>query len=238
MVQPLSDADLLELWERGREAGPVARALLLLAAARPALDEAARARLPLPARDAALHELRLAHEGPRLAGRAGCPSCAGPLEFDLDALALHGAAQAEAEVGGELELDGGLRFRVPCSEDLAAVAGAPDDGQAALALMQRCCVAAPAWLSWTPSLLADIEARLAAHAAPCGVELRFLCPACGHAWDAPLDIAAFLWEECEQRAAAVLDDVDRLASRYHWSEAAILGMSPARRRAYLRRCDS
>jgi len=235
-VQHLTDAGLIELWERGRDAGPVARALLLLGAARPELGEDERLALPLPARDAALLELRIALRGARLPGCVGCPRCGETLEFELDGESLRQAAAAGPR--DEMTLAGGLRFRLPNSGDLLAVAAAGDVDDAALALMQRCCLAAPAGHAWSPATLAEIEDGMEAQAVSVELQLHLQCDACAHAWSTVLDIAAWLWEESEQHVLRLLDEVDRLAAAYHWSERDILALSPARRRAYLQRCDS
>src|SRR5256885_9526219 len=136
MMRALADDVLLTRWDRGAACGPVERALLLLAAALPERDAESRARLPVGARDAAILNLRRATFGARLAGRLNCPHCREPLEFELDAgELLAGAAPAE----GEFTLDG-LRFRLPDSRDLAAIAHHDDADAAAHELLQRCCL--------------------------------------------------------------------------------------------------
>jgi hypothetical protein len=235
VVQHLTDAGLLELWERGREAGPVARALLLLGAARPELGEDERLALPLPTRDAALLELRIALHGPRLPGCVDCPRCGETLEFELDGEQLRQAACAGPR--DEIAV-AGLRFRLPNSGDLLAAAAAGGEDDAALVLMRRCCLAAPAGHSWSPATLAEVEERMEQQAVSVELQLRLQCQVCAHAWGSVLDIAAWLWEESEQHVRALLDEVDRLAAAYHWAERDILALSPARRRAYLQRCDS
>jgi hypothetical protein len=71
---------------------------------------------------------------------------------------------------------------------------------------------------------------------PCiDVSIDLTCPACTHTWNAPFDIAAFLWDEIEVRARQLLDDVHVLAARYGWTEAEILRLSDARRSAYIER---
>jgi hypothetical protein len=46
-------------------------------------------------------------------------------------------------------------------------------------------------------------------------------------------VAALLWVEVEAGAIALVQDVHLLAAAYGWSEAEVLGLGPARRRAYL-----
>ena len=62
-------------------------------------------------------------------------------------------------------------------------------------------------------------------------DLEIQCSACGHRWDAPLDIASFFGCELNRLAAQLLDQVHTLAAAYGWSEKTILGMHPQRRQA-------
>jgi hypothetical protein len=65
------------------------------------------------------------------------------------------------------------------------------------------------------------------------VQLSLTCPDCDARWDAPLDIASFLWSEVQAWALRTLADVHTLARAYGWAEADILALSPPRRQAYL-----
>ena len=67
------------------------------------------------------------------------------------------------------------------------------------------------------------------------LQLGLACEACAGEWTLAFDSGAFLWEEIEARAMALLDDVHRLALAYGWSEQAILSMNESRRAAYLER---
>ena len=234
-MQALSNMALLELWERGKWGSPIDRALLLLAAALPQLDGAARAEFSIPRRDAAVLALRRRVLGSVLPGVAACPACGERLEFDFDAdTLLASAAQAEPET---IRV-GELRFRMPNSADLVAAAAIADSQRAARQLLQRCCLNADGGDAWSDDVLAQAEAALSAQAGAADTRLHFDCAACGHAWDAPLDICAYFWEEIERRAEGLLDDVHRLALAYGWDEQRILALSDARRDAYLARCES
>ena len=48
-----------------------------------------------------------------------------------------------------------------------------------------------------------------------------------------MDVVGFFWREIQSAARRVVLEVDALARAYGWSEAAILGMSSARRNLYL-----
>ena len=133
----------------------------------------------------------------------------------------------------------GLRFRLPTSRDLACVAGQQDADAAALVVLERCLVAPDPGGVLAESELApyleQVEAAFEQADPWAELGLEFECEACGHAWTAPFDIAAFVWEEIEARARGLLDEIHLLAGAYGWSERAILGLSEARRAAYLER---
>lgn len=86
------------------------------------------------------------------------------------------------------------------------------------------------------NIVAALESQIAetvAAADPLAdIALELVCPACGTAWGAPFDIVRFLWSELDAWALRILDDVHVLASRYGWSEVAILALTPQRRRHY------
>lgn len=233
-MNALADSALLGMWERGAGRGPVERALLLLGAALPEQDPARCAEFTIGARDATILKLRCATFGAGLSGRADCPHCREEHEFDLDIGELLAAVPSRTE--SEIVLDNALRFRLPDSRDLAAIAHHNDADAAIRHLVQRCCINAPPTQDWSQSLLEDVDARMAAVEGAADIQLRFDCIACGEAWTDRLDIVGYVWEEITERARRLLDDVHSLAAHYGWSELQILSMSSARRDAYLQRC--
>jgi hypothetical protein len=66
-----------------------------------------------------------------------------------------------------------------------------------------------------------------------GLDIDSQCPACGAATSVPLDLEALLLAHLHARQRRTLVDIHRLASAYHWSEAAILDLPAWRRRHYL-----
>jgi hypothetical protein len=235
-MRMLSDAHLLEVWDRGQHRDPVGRALALLSAVRPELGTEALADVSVIERDLAILRLRKVTFGARLHSYADCPSCGERLEFDFDASTL--GEPGEGPIAGEIDLPSGLRFRLPTTRDLAAIASEPDAEQAARLLARRCCAGETKSVASSEALLDEIEQQLAALGETADVRLDLTCPACGHGWVALLDIVAYFWEEIEERAQRLLDDVHAIAARYGWSEEAILALSESRRRAYLDRCVS
>ncbi|MBR0713553.1 hypothetical protein [Bradyrhizobium liaoningense] len=233
-MNALADHALLGLWERGAGCGPVARALLLLGAAMPESSAERCAEIAIGARDAAILQLRRATFGNTLVGCANCPGCGEEHEFDLDVERL--LAGTPPREHGEIVLASGLRFRLPNSGDLAAVARHNDVDAAVRQLLQRCCLNAPSGIDWSQSLLDEVESGMAAVETKADIELRFDCVACGQVWHDRLDVAGWVWEEIAARAGRLLDEVHALAMSYGWSEQQILAMSDARRDAYLQRC--
>jgi hypothetical protein len=81
--------------------------------------------------------------------------------------------------------------------------------------------------------LAALAEAMGRAAPAADVTLALSCPACGNGWEEGLDVGAVLWAEVAARARTLLREVHTLAAAYHWGEAEILAMTPARRRAYL-----
>lgn len=233
-MQALSAERLLRAWELGRGRHPIDRAVLLHALAAPDADPDALADQPIGQRNRALLALRAATFGRQLPAWLDCPACGERLELSLDTASLEALAPP---ADGPVEV-AGLRFRLPTSRDLAAIAGDTPASGSALRLLEHCLITEPG--APTPALAPLIDqASAALEQADPWADLLFAstCGACGHSWDVRLDIAAFLWEELDARAQGLLDDVHRLASAYGWPEADILALSEPRRAAYLHRLE-
>lgn len=228
----LGAADLLALWETGVPRHGLDRALLLASHARPDLPPADLADLPLGVVNRALLRLRAHLFGRRLEVWLDCPHCGERLELGLDTDTLLGAAGGP-DMPAELEL-AGYRFRAPGTRDLAAIAHASDAGAAALALLERCCVARPpTGAAPLETLLDQAGAGLEALDPAADFSLDVACGACGRGWNAPLDLGALIWEELAARARGLLLQVHQLARAYGWSEAEILALGDQRRAIYL-----
>jgi len=228
-VKTLDAESLIACWELGRRRHPLDRALLLYAAAVPDEDPNSLADRPLGRRNAALLQLRRSLFGDALHSCIECPMCGERLEFALSADALLERAASHALTHAQL---GKVRLRLPTTRDLASVAAETEESSAARKLLERLADEPPGESGFT-----DEELTRALDAAdPClDLTLDLSCPACNHAWSAPFDVPAYLWEEIDVRARRLLDEVHALARTYCWSEAQILALSEARRRAYLER---
>ena len=229
------DATLLDAWEETTALARPWREVVLLAGVS-GEPVHALAHLPIGERDRRLLALRTAALGERLDCETRCPACGERLEVALEATSL---ACPPVEPGDTSVLENGdwhVRFRLPTSADLAACAGEPAAGRALLA----CCVVEAAEgdarrspHELPPRLRDEVSARMAALDPQADVRLALECPACGHGWQADLDVGGFVLAEVDAHAARLLAEVHGLARAYGWSEADVLALSPARRRRYL-----
>lgn len=230
---------LLNIWERGVHASNVTRALLLMGAALPQVNQDSLMHASIGHRDAWLLTLRETLFGSRIECLLPCPQCGQQIELDFrvsDIRAPHARPQHVCEVTGA----GGVRrFRVPTSADLLAIEGERDVPAAERQLLARLweapdaereTVQAPEWIAQVGDAVAKAIAEADAQAE---VLLDLSCPSCGRRTEETFDIAAHLWCELDHWARAMLRKVHALASRYGWSEDCILGMGTARRQAYL-----
>lgn len=251
-MNSLSAWDLLHIWEQGWAQLPAERGLTLLAAACPDMPVDALAELSIGQRDARLLALRKRTFGPQLASLVTCPDCGERLELAVgvaDLLVSDGTAGLAAH-GLETGEDGSatlslaaasyeVRFRLPNSLDLLAVAGCQDPDAARQLLLERCLLrvrqngdeADPAQLP--AEVVAATVERMAQADPQADVQLDLSCPTCDHRWQAAFDIVSFFWNEIDTWAQRTLRQVHVLASAYGWREADILAMSPWRRQLYL-----
>lgn len=239
-MRAVSSAELLNAWEYGLDGQPERAALKLLAAACPELADAEPAMLSIGQRDARLLALRELTFGPQLTAIADCPRCGERLELSFAVAAIRPSALPEP--AEELDLAVGdytLRFRLPTSQDLTALAGVNELAEAQRTLLNRCVLAlrhgeAPLPAGQLPAEIAAQVAARMAEADPCAdIQLALACPTCGHAWQAPFDIVSFLWIELDAWARRTLREMHQLALAYGWREADILALSPRRRQWYL-----
>ena len=237
-MRALSAAELLDVWEAGRDRAPVGRALTLLAAACPETPPDRLAALSIGRRDAELMTLRSWTFGSAVAGVVSCPACGDRLDFgfDLEEIRVEGATASEPIV--VMLDDWEVHCRLPSSADVLAAAEVDGPSRRGV-LLERCVV--EAWERGEarepgdlPSEVVAEVVRVMAEADPqADVELALLCPACGHGWSAAFEVASFFWTELGSWVARTLREVHALAMAYGWRESEILALSPRRRQAYL-----
>ncbi|MEO8455609.1 MAG: hypothetical protein ABI454_10645 [Sphingomicrobium sp.] len=220
---------ILSLWERAVCRGRWDRDDALLADA---------GRLPgLGDRNRELLAMRAALFGRNWLLRSDCPTCAAESEFPIDALGLAEAlkrAPVDGSGGGTVEWNGRvIVVRAPTADDLRSIAAQDDIEDAAQALLATCI---PPDMGAEPLSEEDIgllERRIESLDPAAIVSFALACPACGHEWTSPLDVADALWTELKRAAERSFTDVDALARTYGWTEEQVIDLSPVRRAAYL-----
>jgi hypothetical protein len=236
----MSNTAVLAAWEAGQGGIPLDRAHALLWHAVTEAERAALDEWTIGKRDARLLDVHAATFGAQIAGLVACPQCGEQLEIALrsdDIRSPYGDAATQFEWGDDSAYR--VVFRLPSSADLRAGASQGSEQAARRALLERCLlVAERAGEPVSPGDLPDevsarIEEAMAERDAQADTQLALTCPACEHAWQAPFDIADFLWREVAAQARNLANDVHTLALAYGWREADILALSDARRKMYL-----
>lgn len=217
---------LLDGWEAVRgEPMPVRAAALAALAANAPLGDAMR--WSIPARDRLLFDFRARMFGDGIDAVTRCPQCDEPLEmqFSLAALRPREVRRPTTETRTIRLGRQRIRYRLPNSADLLAVLEhhSSEDGRAVL--LERCVETTDA------GLRERVAARLPSE--DTDVRLRLSCPACGHGWDTPFDIATFAWRDVDEWARRTLREIHVLASVYGWTEDQILGLGARRRQTYV-----
>jgi len=237
-MRQLNAHDIVRICEWGQDKHPLDRALVLLRAASPGTDPQALARLPIGRRDALLLDLRARVFGPKLEVLVPCPKCTERLEMLLTADELR--IPAPEGPPGPLELDGWtLDYRLPDSNDLAALAHLKDPRVARARLLERCVREARDQGQTVPlasvpeHVLAALASRMAEEDPQADITFRLDCPDCSHTWRAAFDILSFFWTELETHARQLQSEVHELARVYGWNESTILSMSALSRKRYL-----
>jgi hypothetical protein len=241
-MHALSTPALLEAWEHGLGTSLSQRALTLLAAASPELSGDQLARLPLGRRDTRLLALRELTFGPQLNAVVRCGGCGAQLDFTFNVAETRTAPPGEPPADETFTVAVGsraVRFRLPNSLDLAAIAAERTMSRARTLLLHRCVLSVtndgrPQSVADAPHELLDAAVEEIARLDPqADIDVAFICPSCGDRREVAFDIASFFWSEVDAWAARTLADVHTLASAYGWREADILLMNPRRRQRYL-----
>jgi hypothetical protein len=240
-MKPLTATELLAVWERGLNLTLLERIISLLATACPEMDREAICGLRVGERDVRLMQLREWMFGPRLVNTAHCPQCAECVEWEnhIPDLIAHTNGDTDIPEAFDLDMAGyQLRFRLPDSKDIANVLEATGNDPR-FGLIKRCVLSArhsgrPCDIRQLPETVFEtLGRRMEALDPQTEIRIALTCPTCGHRWGILFDIASFLWEEINAWAERMIITVHQLASRYGWSEAQILNLSPVRRQLYL-----
>lgn len=238
-MRSLIARELLDVWEAGSTQPLAGRALLLLAVANPDLSYEALAHQRLGQRDAQLLTLREWLFGPQLISVASCPNCGERLQLTLSSRDLRAEAHTVPEAIALAIDDYAIRYRLPDSTDLLALAQCETVTASRELLLQRCVQNITRADQDQPietvpaSVIESIEAHMAQADPQADIQLDLSCPACQHHWLAAFDVVAFLWKEIDSWARRILSDIHVIAAAYGWSESDILALSATRRQTYL-----
>jgi hypothetical protein len=247
-MQALAASLLLDIWENGVGKAPVEQALVILGAACPQASRASLADLTIGQRDACLLYLHELTFGSQLQGLADCPACQECLELTLDTRAFldrhNPPPDPEMMVLPNPErsfcLDAyEVRFRLPTSRDLMALAERTEAGLTRQRLMEACILGVRSQdesqeLDDLPAgVLEALGEHLNEAESLAALSLAATCPVCGHTWQIIFDIVSFFWSEISAWARRLMREVHLLAMAYGWREADILAMSAWRRHRYL-----
>ena len=248
-MERMSPSALLDVWEQGVAQPAVHKALLLLHALLPDESPEALAARSIGQRNSLLLTLREWLFGAQFESVAMCPECGERLELFFETADIRAEAPREPEVTPAPEEALGLdvagyavQFRLPNSADLASVMGYEDPAAAQRVLLARCVLSVdhagvPVDGDTPETLPAEVVDAIVdgmEQADPqANIVLALTCPACGHEWQAVLDILTYVWDELDAWARRALREVHYLASTYGWSEAEILNLRPWRRQIYM-----
>jgi hypothetical protein len=250
-MQPLTAEEVLQLWERGERRRPAERAFAMLARACAGASADRLATMTVGESESALLKLRMATYGRHLQAIDDCPACSTTVEVEMDAvelIAASGDATADSAPDGgshskwvDVNVDGWqLQVAPPTVGDVLDVSGAADEARGRELLLERCVrdVRSPDGAASSalalPELVRDrVSEAIERQDAAAQLTTHLQCPDCKHGWDIVLDVGSYLWREIAASARRLLREVHELASRYGWSESAILRLSSARRHAYL-----
>jgi hypothetical protein len=231
---------LLELWEDNTSSTPVQRALALVVLNCQKESGEVLAGLPLGQRDSVLIDLREQLFGERLTGIAKCPNCACDFEITFETSSIRANCASNDVFNTEIRSKDGSYYRIELrpinSRDLIESKGDRN------LILERCIIAINSkkdkdeikqFISESADLINECTRALTECDPQADIQLEFYCSECKLTWDAPFDIASYLWREIETWAKRTLREIHLLASTYGWTEQQILELTPRRRRSYL-----
>jgi len=162
--------------------------------------------------------------------RCEAPGCGARLEIDLPLAPLAVAPPPSPTIAVARDEGDPLELRRPTGDDLRAWRTLrPGSREQAVMAMLACLSVSgePRAEDAAPAAEALAEADpLVAFTVVCA------CPTCGHEAEYEIDLEGLALQRLAAHQRALLRDVHTLASRYGWSEAQILALTPGRRARY------
>jgi hypothetical protein len=176
--------------------------------------------LPYVDVDAALLGLRQFLAGDRLVAEIQCPHCGVRGDVELSILEYLRANRPRTRRGG-------MRYRIPTVRHVLAAVNEYGAGESALQALETQCIG-----EYSGKELRRAREDLERTAPPLGGPIEGACPHCAGVVLGWFDPGAFVIAELRTRAMMLMEEVHLLASRYGWSEDAILALPGPRRGAY------
>lgn len=171
------------------------------------------------------------------------PSCREQMEIEIGAGELRELQHRADEAGPVAVAAGGRTFRLrrPTGRDQRAWldAGYKGEAEAIVAAIRSLMLPDPADGAGplTNEQVAAIDAAMSAADPLVSFELRVKCPGCGREQDHAVDLEGLALQKIREARRRLLDDVHRIARRYHWSEGQIVALPPWRRAYYISLID-
>ena len=237
MKSTVDGETLLALWERALAQPSPTRGDALLDALREGMPSART----LGERNVLLAGLHAQLFGRSIALLSHCPSCAAVAQFsgDCDMLAGQHVRDVTALSHGFTVDDYSIEYRLPDHGDVLDASAHDTDDAFARDLLERCILwcsrdgqpCAPPDLPLT--VLDALSQRMEDLDPAANLSFALTCPDCATHWDARLDLGHLVWQKVQAAAERLLLDIDTLARAYGWTESEIMGLTSARRAAYI-----
>lgn len=167
--------------------------------------------------------------------RCPAPSCGQPIEIDLtleELLAVGPEAGDDAvsvQLGEEC-----LAVRRPTGADQLAWLQRPlQDAHVGVQTIIRTLVVEGPEMEFTQAWIDAVEATLERDDPLVQFNLSVACPYCQALAPHTIDLTAFAVQTLRSAQSRLIEEVHRLAARYHWTEAQILAIPSWRRARYL-----
>ena len=212
---------------------PIETALALLA--RLGGDQADWPALVITDFEHLLLSLRARHLGPGMALGFTCPHCQSRAEISFGIADLQNSVSPRRPAGVTADAArpgwfrvGEAAFRLPTAADLAAAAAARDP---ASVLAENCLGAG----ACDRPQRRRIERLMGEMAPELSRQIAAACPDCGAMVEVTLSVPRVVIAELKRESARIYDEIDLIASTYHWQEAEILALPQPRRRFYAER---
>ena len=222
---------LFDHWSTSGTAAPHGRLTALLRAA--GADADALAAETLGARNRRLIVLHDDWVDGPIEAQVACAGCKAVTSFTVPKDAMRALPFAGDDTVVTITYRGrDLAYRVPTMADIEAVSASAD---VRLAMLDRCAAGTervPA-ADLDAATIDAIEAAFDRADPLASIVVESACPDCGAALAASVDLAAFVATDLDRLHAALLRDVDTIASAYGWREDEILGLPADRRARYV-----